>query len=659
MANFNNAKWIWTSDNYGVDEYAEFIFDIDVDNLNDVYLLNLATDSNYNLSVNGVVTEFGQYSDYPEYKVFDELKLDNLKLGKNKILITVWYYGKDTSTYLVDKPGAIFTLEKNGETILSSDENILSRKDVTFENGRALFITSQLGYGFKKFGNVINDLPFTPSVVMDKSKNLNKRPIKKLVLGELKTGKPTLTNNTYVIDLGEEVVGFLYLKVKAKDGVNLKIFYGEWLTGDGEIRKQFSGGGNFYAEYVCKDGVNEYVNKFRRIAGRYLQVYFTDTIEIDTIGIIPVDYPLNKIPVTFKSALRNKIYDVSVKTLTSCMHEHYEDCPWREQAMYNMDSRNEMLFTYLAFGDYEFARASLKLMSKAPLKDGLLPICFPAGTNLTIPSFSLIYPIQVYEYVVNSGDTAFVKEVFAQIKAVMDTFIQNFDPVTGLLKRLPYPHWNFYEWSYGSDNAWEISRKKDDPYEEKYDLALNCFFVLCVDYYKKLCDLYGTNFDFDVDALKQKIKENFFDEKVGLFKATLDGQPFYTILGNSLAVLVGLGGKEICDKLISGEKFDDGGNRDIRTSVSDKPMLIPVTLSMCIYFYDALLKVDKGYKNFVLKDMESRYTKMLDADATTFWETELGYKDFGMRGSLCHGWSALPIMYYHLLNGKDYFDGNL
>ncbi len=118
------------------------------------------------------------------------------------------------------------------------------------------------------------------------------------------------------------------------------------------------------------------------------------------------------------------------------MHEHYENCPWREQALYNMDSRNAMLFTYIAFNDYKFARSNLTLMANGLLDDGLLNICFPSG----------------------------------------------------------------------------------------------------------------------------------IDEKFG---------------------------------------------------------------------------------------------KMLDAGSTTFWETELGYKDFNMRGSLCHAWSALPIYFYTLLNGKNYFNGSL
>lgn len=37
------------------------------------------------------------------------------------------------------------------------------------------------------------------------------------------------------------------------------------------------------------------------------------------------------------------------------MHEHYEDYPWREQALYAFDSRNQALYGYYAFGNYDFA----------------------------------------------------------------------------------------------------------------------------------------------------------------------------------------------------------------------------------------------------------------------------------------------------------------
>ena len=41
--------------------------------------------------------------------------------------------------------------------------------------------------------------------------------------------------------------------------------------------------------------------------------------------------------------------------------------------------------------------------------------------------------------------------------------------------------------------------------------------------------------------------------------------------------------------------------------------------------------------------------RMLEKGATSFWETINGDADFGNAGSLCHGWSAMPIYYLNRL----------
>ena len=64
---------------------------------------------------------------------------------------------------------------------------------------------------------------------------------------------------------------------------------------------------------------------------------------------------------------------------------------------------------------------------------------------------------------------------------------------------------------------------------------------------------------------------------------------------------------------------------------------------MTIYEYEALLNVSENYKQFVLSDIENTWGKMLGAGCQTFWETEEGADAFGKAGSLCHGWSAVPI----------------
>ena len=71
---------------------------------------------------------------------------------------------------------------------------------------------------------------------------------------------------------------------------------------------------------------------------------------------------------------------------------------------------------------------------------------------------------------------------------------------------------------------------------------------------------------------------------------------------------------------------------------------------MLCFKYDAMITVDRSkYAGIILDDIRTKYGKMLDEGATSFWETEDGAAAFGNAGSLCHGWSALPIYYYELL----------
>lgn len=107
-----------------------------------------------------------------------------------------------------------------------------------------------------------------------------------------------------------------------------------------------------------------------------------------------------------------------------------------------------------------------------------------------------------------------------------------------------------------------------------------------------------------------------------------------SVLGNSLAFLAGLGDEKLAEKIASGEG------------------MIPITLSMNAFKYDALMKFGDKYNGYILDDIRKIYGKMLEAGATTFWETELGWEDFGGAGSLCHGWSAIPVYYLCRIFGK-------
>jgi hypothetical protein len=171
-------------------------------------------------------------------------------------------------------------------------------------------------------------------------------------------------------------------------------------------------------------------------------------------------------------SLLQKIYDVSVNTLKKCMHEHYEDCPWREQAMYALDSRNQMLCGYYAFKGYGYQKENLLFISKGQREDGLLSLCFPTGIDIPIPFFSLVYLLQVRDYVQHSYDYAVLDELRPVLDRIINAFESRIDK-NGLIPNFPYPYWNFYEWAEESNNESEITRKSDEPYKLQYDIILN------------------------------------------------------------------------------------------------------------------------------------------------------------------------------------------
>ncbi len=614
------TKWIWTGDKSHKDEYAEFVVNFQC--LSDKKTtLKIACDGIYSVYTNRELVAFSACADYPWYKFYDEIDITKHCKEENEIKIVVWHLGLDSQTYINDKAGVIFEIVSGGKTVEYSNKNTLSRTMNEYKNGYCKTITRQLGLSFLYDNTVIKN-GYTKSVEVDKTYDLHKRNIKGLKLCERLPINIIEKENSVIIDMGKEVAGFLDIDIGSPESQKLLIAYGEHLE-DGSVRR-IIGERDFSVEMIAKRGNNKYLNPLRRIAGKYIEIFSESEIKINYIGIRPVEYPIEEKKIQFNDRLTQRIYDTSVYTLKCCMHEHYEDCPWREQALYTMDSRNQMLCGYYAFkdGNKDYARHNLILIAKGLRKDGLLSLCFPTGIDIPIPFFSLVYLIQVYEYIYYTKDESILDEVGEVIKRIFLTFANRVEE-NGLIPTFPYPCWNFYEWAEESNNEWQITRTKDDKDVESYDLILNCMYIYAAGYYGKLF-----NEEVNVEKSKAAIKGTFYNGKTYKLSTLTEKS---SQLGNSLAILIGLGDKNLAERITQGKE------------------MIQATLSMRAFVYDALLTFGDKYKGYILSDIKEKYKMMLDAGATTFWETEKGAADFDGAGSLCHGWSALPIYYFQLL----------
>lgn len=625
MPEFEHAKWIWINNKQNKDEYGEFLTNFTSKKQSTI--CRLSCDGDYTLFVNGKYVASNQYGDFEHYKIYDEIDItDCLQDGKNEIYILVWHFGENSQRYINAQAGLIFSIAQDGKILLTSDEKILCRESRAYKSGYCKKITGQLGYSFLYDARKENTGEYAPATIVKKNCIFYKRPTKKLqLLAKKEISVLKAKGDYYLIDLGEETVGLPVLNFNSTTEQKILVAWGEDLQG-GHVRR-FIDGRDFSFEYIAKQGNNNYTNYMLRLGCRYLELYAKQPIELIYLGLIPQVYPVKEKTFRTENQIDQTIYNVCVRTLKLSIMEHYVDTPWREQCLYAFDSRNQMLCGYYAFenGNAEYARANLLLMSKDRRDDGLFSICYPCGMDLTIPTFSLYYFMAVKEYIEYTGDASLGEEVFDKLISIINVFLNNRQ--NGLICTFEgLSHWNFYDWSK------DLEGKLHEYDTSHPDLIINCLFVIALDCLRAIAVKTGKAYECDetLKAIKNGIKQAFFDGEKKAYSLTVHGKEF-TVLGNALAILAGIADNtgELCEMIANGE-FSD------------------CSLSMKCFKYDALLLTNKSkWQGYVLDEIRKDYKKMLDAGATSVWETIDGASAFNNAGSLCHGWSAIPVYYFN------------
>lgn len=626
---FDKSKWIWADCEICNDQYTEYIETIG--SMPGKTILNISCDTDYTLFINGRYVASNQYGDFEHYKIYDTIDVTEYLIEQSNVAkIIVFYCGVDTQRYKKGAAGLIYEFINGDKCIAYSDTKTLSRVSRAYISGQQRFITTQLGFSFTYDSTKEDEFGYQPSIVVDKKATFFKRPIEKLqVLPRRKMVEIKKEAWGYLIDLGSEVVGLPTLDLISSCDQMITVNYGESLD-DGRVRSKIQNR-NFYYQFKAKKGNNQFTNYMLRLSCRYLEVVCDNPIEINYVGILPQVYKTEEVPCEIDSVLDRKIYDICLNTLHLCMMEHYVDTPWREQCLYAFDAKNQMLCGYYCFKNKnsEYARSNLVLISEDRRDNGLLSICSPCGTELTIPSFSLYYILAMGEYAGFTKDYSLAKTYVWKMESVLDEFLKHMEE-EGLIRKIAGKgNWNFYDWSQ------YLSNGGCNGDESKPDLVINCLFVMAMDSFEEMCKKICAPFKYSsvADAMRLKIKQTFATDNALLSHHKNSDE--FTALGNALAVLCGaVKGKEaveICDSIVQGKTA-------------------PSSLSMNIFKYEAMLLTDvERYREYILSEIRNNYKRMLDAGSTTVWETENGSVDFSNAGSLCHGWSAVPIYIFHRL----------
>ncbi len=683
---FSSARWVWCQKAADRNAYVAFRQAFTADG-NGECVIRVSADAQYALSLNGAFVAAGQYADDPKYKVYDEIDVSRLvRPGENLLELTGYCPVTESSVYRLGVPGVMFEVLEGGRVRAASGPDTLCAPDARYRSGEIEMVSQQLGYTFEYDARRRNET-FTKADVVAGAEALFPRPVSRLLVGARKPGavvsqgiygdapkgasmggrmqyammamreiremadvaaRPRLPDEAGVlfsardgagmyllIDLFEEDAGWLDLEIELDEPAEILIGWGEH-TDDLRLRT-FVGARNFAARYMATAGRQRFMHPFKRAGLRYVQLFLAARrARLFYAGILPTHYAVSRKP-RFHTAdrLHRRIYEVSKRTLLQCMHEHYEDCPWREQALYTMDSRNQMLCGYYAFGEYDMPKASLRLLALSIREDGLLELCAPARVPITIPSFTAVFLVQLQEYLLFSGDADFAREMLPVAEQIAEAFLARVAG-NGLIPAYrDKRYWNFYEWQPYLEG---YQAHEMDAEHERFDAPLNLFVALGLARLADMLKMLGeearaARYAQAADALRARVDALFWDADLGGYATFRNARGIFhhAQLTQALAV---------CADACPPDRLDS-----VLRHLT-QPGMTEVTTAYKIFQFDALLKRPEQYGRWVFDHVAEHWGSMLYQNATTFWETIEGAWDFENAGSLCHGWSAVPAYLY-------------
>ncbi|WP_082423131.1 alpha-L-rhamnosidase-related protein [Paenibacillus dakarensis] len=431
-------------------------------------------------------------------------------------------------------------------------------------------------------------------------------------------------------DFGAEVVGYPEIEVVAEEGGVLQLFYGESL----EM--------SLMDTYLLRKGINK-LTPFGRRAFRYLKVSVMATpvpIQVHNLLMRFVHYPYNEEGYFRCSDEKlNRIWETGRYTTIVNSQNHFEDCPYREGALWVADSVVMAKVVYQTLSDPSLVRKSLLQAARIQNEDGSIPGTGPQQNSFLLPDFCAHWLFGISEYYAFTKDTAFLKEVWPNITKLAGWF-KNQEDEAGLFAKADRDGmWCFIDWS-------------DDIERKDRVTAISCFyykFLMTASFLAKELGEQEEHINFQQKAIKLRgtIRDLLRIPQTSIYADCMTDQGLsssITAQTNFAAAWSGIMDKTEAAEFIQNH-YLSGRLPSIRGA----------------FFYHIVLETlfANGYSEEAIVLIRKYWGDMLDRGATTWWETfdpdlpfstipspYMGhtptYLQDAIPVSLCHGWGASP-----------------
>jgi alpha-L-rhamnosidase len=436
------------------------------------------------------------------------------------------------------------------------------------------------------------------------------------------------------LDFGKEISGYVRLRMKGVSGGIVDLGYSEALLNGHVDTLRGELPWNFADRYIMREGPQEWELFFWK-GFRYLQLTFRQLerpIEIESVSLLFTSYPVHYRG-SFESSdsLLNQIWETGRWTLQLCMHDAYEDTPWREQSQWVGDAQVELLANYRTFGDVALGSKYLRQIAQGQAPDGKLPAAYPAGRSVypmaqaleaeaTIPAFMLQWVSTLLNHYFYTGNRDLVLELYPHVSRVI-AYFDRYRDAHGLLSDVP--GFNFLDWYPGLDPS--ALRREGEV------TGLNAH------YYKALLDAAAL-----ADVVADQSKQEEWLSKAHLVKHAINERLWSE---RKQAYVHARRGDELAEQVFvhdsvlaayAGVAPSERVNRSFAI-LFDAPEAGTVQIGTPYFYFfylEALQRADRHQE--ALEVIREAYGRMLAAGATTWWEHLSGH------ASRSHAWSSGP-----------------
>lgn len=435
------------------------------------------------------------------------------------------------------------------------------------------------------------------------------------------------------LDARDYVLGYPTLKMRDGENSTVSLVYAEAygeVDHQGRVKKQirdaYSDTQNLvYTEkdvYRCTSGRQSYSPLCWR-ALRFLRLEIVTQeapLYIDGMSVVCVNYPLAVEATVKGDAKMEEIWNMSLRTMRSCLYETFMDSPFFEQMQYVMDTMLQVQYTYPISRDTKLIKKAMQDFYESQLPNGLLPCYAPSKYLQIIPCYGLYWLLMVHSYYERFGDLAYVRRYFPGIEKLLGYF-QSQCGDDGL-----YHHtkgWDFVDWA----DSWPLGCPVSDATQVN---LLDNYLLLYA--YKAAGELMlaagrrdmAAEYAEQYDRLKEAVLRVGYDEKDGLFRSATDMEQ-KSQHAQVLAVLAGIVEADEAKQLM-------------KRMVADET-IVETSLSMR-YFVLRALEMTGTYS--AAKALMEPWERAADYHLLTIPET-INYVN---SRSDCHAWSAMPLYEY-------------